>query len=34
VSLEKAKEYYGVVIGPKTFKVDMEATKKLRREQG
>jgi N-methylhydantoinase B len=32
VSLEKAREYYGVVIDPKTFKVDIEATKKLRRE--
>jgi N-methylhydantoinase B len=32
VSLEKAREYYGVAIDPKTFKVDMEATKKLRRE--
>jgi N-methylhydantoinase B len=32
VSLEKAREYYGVVIDPKTFKVDMEATKKLRKE--
>jgi N-methylhydantoinase B/oxoprolinase/acetone carboxylase alpha subunit len=30
VSLEKAKEDYGVVIDPKTFKVDREATKKLR----
>ncbi len=30
VSLERAKEYYGVIINPKTFKVDMEATKKLR----
>ena len=32
VSLEKAREYYGVVIDPKTFKVDMEATRKLRKE--
>ena len=31
VSLEKAREYYGVVIDPKTLKVDREATKKLRR---
>ena len=30
VSLEKAREDYGVVIEPKTFKVDLEATKKLR----
>jgi len=32
VGVEKAREYYGVVINPKTFKVDMEATKKLRKE--
>jgi len=31
VSVEKAREHYGVVIDPKTFKVDMAATKKLRR---
>jgi N-methylhydantoinase B len=31
VSLEKAREYYGVAIDPKTFKADREATKKLRR---
>jgi N-methylhydantoinase B len=30
VSLEKAREDYGVVIDPKTLKVDMEATKKQR----
>lgn len=30
VSLEKAREDYGVVIDPKTLKVDTEATKKLR----
>jgi N-methylhydantoinase B len=30
VSVEKTREDYGVVIDPKTFKVDMEATKKLR----
>ena len=30
VSLERAKEDYGVVIDPKTMKVDEEATKKLR----
>jgi len=30
VSLERAREDYGVVIDPKTFKVDMEETKKLR----
>jgi N-methylhydantoinase B len=30
VSLERTGEDYGVVIDPKTFKVDMEATKKLR----
>ena len=30
VSAEKAREYYGVAIDPKTFKVDMEATRKLR----
>lgn len=33
VSVERAKEDYGVVIDPKTFKVDMEATKKLRERQ-
>jgi len=32
VGVEKAREYYGVVINPKTFKVDIEATKKLRKE--
>jgi len=32
VSLEKAREYYGVAIDPKMFKVDIEATKKLRKE--
>jgi N-methylhydantoinase B len=30
VSLEKAKEEYGVVFDPETFKVNLEATKKLR----
>jgi len=30
VSLEKAKENYGVIIDPKTMKIDPEATKKLR----
>jgi len=30
VSLEKAKEDYGVVIDPKTMKVDEETTRKLR----
>jgi N-methylhydantoinase B len=30
VSIEAAKKDYGVVIDPKTFKVDMEETKKLR----
>ena len=30
VNLEKAGEDYGVVIDPKTFKAEMEATKKLR----
>jgi N-methylhydantoinase B len=33
VSLEKAKENYGVVIDPKTTKVDREATKKLRNQR-
>ena len=33
VSLEKAKEDYGVVIDPKTFKVNMEATRKLRSQK-
>lgn len=33
VSLEKAKEDYRVVIDPKTFKVDAEATKKLRAQK-
>lgn len=31
VSVEKAKEDYGVLIDPKTLRVDMEATKKLRK---
>lgn len=31
ISIEKAREDYGVVIDPKTFKVDMEKTKSLRR---
>jgi N-methylhydantoinase B len=31
ISIEKAREDYGVVIDPKTFKVDMEETKGLRR---
>jgi N-methylhydantoinase B len=30
VNLEKAKEDYGVVIDPKTMKVDEETTRKLR----
>ena len=30
ISIEAAKKDYGVVIDPKTFKVDMEETKKLR----
>jgi N-methylhydantoinase B len=30
VSLERAREDYGVVIDPKTLKVDMGETKKLR----
>ncbi|NWF91308.1 MAG: hydantoinase B/oxoprolinase family protein [Syntrophaceae bacterium] len=34
VSLERAKEDYGVVIDPKTSKVDMEATRKLRERIG
>jgi N-methylhydantoinase B len=33
VSLEKAKENYGVVIDPKTMKADREATKKLRSQR-
>jgi N-methylhydantoinase B len=33
VSLERAREDYGVVIDPKTFKVDMEATRKLRSQK-
>jgi N-methylhydantoinase B len=33
VSLEKAKENYGVVIDPKTTKADREATKKLRNQR-
>ena len=32
VSIERAKEDYKVVIDPKTFRVDVEATKKLRGE--
>jgi len=30
VSLEKAREDYGVVINPRTLKVDGEATRKFR----
>jgi len=30
VSLERAKEDYGVIIDPKTLKLDKEATKRLR----
>jgi N-methylhydantoinase B len=30
VSLEKAREDYGVIINPKTMKVDEEATRKVR----
>jgi len=30
ISLKKAREEYGVVIDPKTFKVNSEETKKLR----
>ena len=33
VSPEQAKEDYGVVIDPKTFKVDREATRKLRSQK-
>jgi len=33
VSLKKAREDYGVIINPKTMKVDKEATRRLRREQ-
>ena len=32
VSLEKAKAEYGVVINPETLKLDIEATKKLRKD--
>ena len=30
ISIEKAKEDYGVVIDPQTMLIDVEATKKLR----
>jgi N-methylhydantoinase B len=30
VSLEKAREDYGVVINPETMKLDLEATQRLR----
>jgi hypothetical protein len=30
VSLRKAREEYGVILHPKTMKVDVKATKKLR----
>ena len=33
VSLEKAREDYGVIINPKTMKVDEEATRKVRNTQ-
>jgi len=33
VSLERAKEDYGVIIHPETMKVDEEATRKLRKNQ-
>jgi len=33
VSLERAREDYGVVIDSKTFRVDMEATRKLRNQK-
>ena len=33
VSLKKAREDYGVIINPKTMKIDKEATRRLRREQ-
>jgi N-methylhydantoinase B len=32
VSIEKAKDDYGVVIDPKTLKIDMEATQKIRQK--
>jgi len=32
VSVEKAREGYGVVINPETFEVDLDATNKLRKE--
>ncbi|MBW2122372.1 MAG: hydantoinase B/oxoprolinase family protein [Deltaproteobacteria bacterium] len=32
ISPEKAREDYGVVIDPETFEVDMEATRKIRRD--
>ena len=34
VSVEKAKEDYGVVINPETWEVDMEATRKIRGSRG
>lgn len=33
VSVERARDDYGVVIDPKTMKVDMDTTKKLRAER-
>jgi len=33
VSLKKAREDYGVIINPKTMKIDKEATRKLRRDK-
>jgi N-methylhydantoinase B len=33
VSVEKAKNLYGVVVNPETFEVDEEATKKLRKKK-
>ncbi|GAF82070.1 unnamed protein product, partial [marine sediment metagenome] len=31
ISIEQAKEAYGVVVDPRTFKVDQEATQAIRK---
>jgi hypothetical protein len=33
VSLKKAREDYGIIINPKTMKIDTEATRRLRRDK-
>ncbi len=33
ISIERAREVYGVIVKPDTFEVDLEGTKKLRAEK-